>query len=252
MNYHTGQPESPPLALPELVRAEPVGRSHSLTSLSKKDRQQDLDSSFSVSTGPILDQPDIHEWLLSLELHLYAPMSSAKTVDYFLKEVLLDLEGDILEEGQARNVARWVLVVMKKYRFDIAMQSRCLRLMNLFPSAELAPNESVKQTLAAMRNHPKCEQIQCWGCQVLEGLLTCVGYQIFTTFNTEGGMECVLAAARTFKKVQPTGNRILYYIRAIAKHYAQQIPNKTIQHEEWSLDRLHAGLVALRLSAREQ
>jgi hypothetical protein len=220
---------------------------------SKRNLQQDLDSSFGDSTGHIHGQPDIHGYLRCLELHLRAPTSNAKTVDYLLK-VLLDLKRDILQEGQSRNVAHWVLVAMKKYRFHAVMQSRCLCLMSIFPSADLPPNRSVTQTLAAMRNHPECEEMQCWGCQVLEGLLTepRVGYQIFTTFNAEGGMECVLAASQTLVKVQLMCNRILFYIRAIAKHYVLR-PNKTIQqHEEWNLYRLHAGLVALRLSAAEQ
>jgi hypothetical protein len=232
----------------------------------RKTRPQvsNLNPAMNRSTNHILShEPGVQEWLACLELHLTAGRgkNNAIRVEYFLK-ALTQLQDDIHLEGQTRNVIRWALVAMNQYPSRANIQARCFYLLLLFPAQYFPlPNRGVKYILAAMRNHPKCEQVQCWGCQLLECLLQCYNYQVFTTFNAEGGLEYVFAAGRKFS-IDMICKRIFRYVQEIAQYHASSAgPNKNsmlltpTKHQQddvhASLDILHAGIVALRLSVLE-
>jgi hypothetical protein len=223
-----------------------------------------LDPAVNRSRSHILSQErGVQEWLACLELHLTADggKNNANRVDYFLK-ALAQLQDDIHLEGQTRNVIRWALVAMHQYPSSAIIQARCFYLLLLFPAQYFPlPNRCVKYILAAMRNHPKCEEVQCWGCQLLECLLECYRSQVFTTFNAEGGLEYVFAACRKFS-IDMICKRIFGYVQEIAQHHSSSAgPNKSsmlltpTKHQQddmhASLDILHAGIVALRLSVLE-
>jgi hypothetical protein len=226
----------------------------------------------SSTNQTIHQQRSIAELLARLELHLEAPNSTAKTLCHFLEELYEILSNSAKQGGprESRNVIQLVLVAMHKYPEDATLQCRCLCLLLDFLlkasasniTQDLPPNRTVKHVLAAMRNHPTCEQVQYWGGQLLEGLFVWFGHSIFTTFNAEGGMEYVLCAGATSFQMEVLCNRILFYVREIAQKKmilskrgcAEAAGEKTKrEHSEadWNLDRLHAGIVVLRLSALE-
>ena len=212
-----------------------------------------------------------HAAIKSLKvLLLSSNRDNRQPVLYFLT-ILVDQVQEIREQRQQEqqlvgrqshrnknNVAQLLLVAMRKYPSLVAIQERCLYILSTaLDPKDLPAHQSVKQVLRSMRNHPRKESVQLYGCKLLEYLISFAGFELFTTFGAEGGVEQVYAAAGLLPKIADVCKSILFFVRAIAEHHknrsggsstSQEPQQQLLQEETLSLDHLHGRLILHRLS----